>query len=484
MKPVAVAAVALAVVVAGAGAWLATRPSAVAERFVRIRPAFAAADGEPPREGFSLRATDGSLHPLRPAASPGVLEATGAPGPWRIVAPPGWSMIGGEVPVDLGDVARDVAIGKRHTVYLNPPDPRVAVRDAAVYPDVAGAAPLPVKVEGGSDGRVAVRVRPEDWRGVVRVVASLGDAALSRAERVTLPSDGSATGTALRESDTAPLEVVLVPAPADGAVPTGDVVAHATSGPVGVRRTARVGPDGVARFEDLPASVAVLGLSLSTQGTERDLWRDWPAAEWRRSGEIRFLVDSRGAGAGPPGTVVLNVETAGPTLLTAFARPVRAPSYAVAGVAVLESVEGRSAFPVSLPPGQYTLRLEAQPLRDGRYAPGGPLAAVVPGVIDLPERGKVTVDVEPVAACVVRGSVAGAAGKASPFRVRLWSDTEPEGPIVGAAWPDAGGSFEARLPPGQYRAAVVYGARRGPVVRVSLSTPGAQASLPPLEAPR
>ncbi len=431
---------------------------------LRIRPVFAAADGPtPPTAGFHLRPKDGGASlPLRPSREdPAVLEAEGPKGHYFVVAAPGWGIVGGPPDVEFrpGNPAFELSVGRPRTLYLVPGDPTLPVGDVAAFAETATAGgiaadPLAVERVGGEDGRVALRFSEADWKGAVRVVALLGPASLSKVVRVSLPADGSPTGVRMLAGPAAPLDVVLVPAPAGAALPESEVVAEVAHRPLVVRQAVRVRADGLARFDALPAAVKSVRLTLRTGAEEILLRPDWSVGEWRSTGEIRFLARAEKAGTG---AVALRFTPGPDAPVVVQARPEGGTAY---GIVAILAADVASGAPLPLPPGRYSF-----------FVTCGKRGEAIAKPVAVTEGTTTALDCNLAPLATVRGTVKGAP---TGTRVRLRLVEEDREALAASAWPDAAGTFDALLPAGRYRIVSAYGAREGPPLQLDLKA-GTQA---------
>lgn len=425
-----------------------------------------AADGEAPTAGWRLRGADGAEVPLVPdGRAPGhggrVFRAAAAAGRFAVVGPDPWSLVGGPVlvPMSPGGTPTALGVGRKHALYLVPPEGRpvgaVALRPAGRRgPDDVDRAvpPVPFERKDGPDGRVALHLPPARWKESVVVHAALGPDGFARPDPVTLPADGTCTGVALVPALTLPVRVQTVP-PAPGR----PLVLVADGPEFAVQRTLALDGDGAVAVDDFPQTGHTIRFALDGEPGAAPTWA--MAGSDAVRGDVRLAVP-------PPGTA---------------RRPVP-----VAGVRGPVRVQGR-------PPGAptYGLLPDVGPRDDG----------VADGVAArVPSGWSVLVDADG-AAVVVGADDAGPAPFLGACRVRLaveggvprgrryeldFRRVEADGEVTAQGWYDrlvGRADLELSLPPGRYRFRLTELGRVAPWSELLLEGPSTRASVR-LPAPR
>jgi hypothetical protein len=425
----------------------------------------ASADGAAP-PGFSLRSEDGKRSvALAPTKDAGVLAGDGPHGRYHVAAPSGWGVVGatGAIEFRPGLSPTPVPVGRANSIYLVAATKEPTGDVEVLRHDDGSDAPVPHERANGADGRVVLRLKPEEWRGKLKVTAVVGTSLLSAPRIVSLPDGGAPVGVRIAPGPNAALDVRLF-RPEDGTPAAGvDVSVVGALGPLAIRATGRTDADGLAR---IPALATVVPHLVLHQGlpAPQTVIAHLPSADWRLAGEARCATLSPGSLSSVTVEVPNEHDRTGVWTLIQV-RPPGARTYALVDPPSVEVTNSTVAPQLLLPPGArcavYVRRGDRAGMRDLLARPGS----------------RHTIELQPL--CKLRVKVAASRGEAHRVRV-LCRRQEGGEEVLAQGWSvvaDAPGIVDVALPVGSYRISVLDGAREGPSVAWTFEKPGSVAEM-------
>lgn len=442
------------------------------EAVLRIEIAGSSTDKPWPSDGFALRAADGRLIPLVHAAGAAgdgpVLEAKGAPGRYRVVAPPDWRAYGAADALDIrADVPPvKVGVGRPHTLYAWPPGGRAVSMIRCTRQATFETPAVDVGAESviGDDGAAALRVPAEQWRGSLEVRAIVGPSkfmTVASALIDRIAAGDAPVGVNLEPMAAVPVPVVVVRPPGEDTGTPTELMASVAVSVLKVAVPVPLDAKGRGVLAEIPREVSEL--SLYARGAQA--WDAIEAARVHR--EIRLFVST--APSAELGTLEIRVVgAAGDARPVLEVRPEGGASFAMPSFTGVRQGADGHRLRTALPAGRYHVLVTC-----------GGRGAIAAAPVDVARGGDVVIELPLSPLASLRCSLVGGIATVSEWHLvarRVEGAVEIDGQsfvVRGLARPDA----DLDLPIGRYRVRAVVNGAEAPAVDIDLSAPGTRASI-------